>query len=113
MTDLTSWLDEEISKHPEPVEFEDLPSLRFQPGVVTELEIDFSQPFGEWTGDQNGQQVTKKIIPVSVNGVRMKWWLNEKNPIYREILTEGRNGNNLLKIVQEGENENTRYLLVD
>jgi len=107
-----TWLDEEAKKIAESKNYEELPSLKLVPNVVTELVIDFSKPFEKWTGENQGKQVTKKIIPVSLNGVRMVWWLNVKNPIYREIIALGQIGQNKIKILQTGTQANTKYVLV-
>ena len=107
-----TWLDEELAKQKTPTEYEELPSLKLQPNVVTELVIDFSKPFESWTGEQSGKTITKKIIPVSVNGARMNWWLNVKNPFYREILSTGKAGVTTLKVLQTGKQAETKYVLV-
>lgn len=109
---ITTWLDEELGKHTTPAQYEELPSLKLQPNEVTELVIDFSRPFESWTGEQSGKTITKKIIPLSVNGVRKNWWINVKNPFYREILISGKNGVTTLKVLQTGKQAETKYVLV-
>lgn len=108
----TNWLDEELAKQTTPATYEELPSLKLQPNVVTEVVIDFSKPFESWTGEQSGKTITKKIIPVSVSGTKMNWWLNVKNPFYREILNAGKSGNANLKVLQTGKQADTKYVLV-
>lgn len=109
---VTTWLDEELAQQTTPSEYEELPSLKLTPNVVTELAIDFSKPFEQWSGEQGDKTITKKIIPVSVNGTRMNWWLNVKNPIYREILQSGKEGKKSIKVLQTGTQANTKYVLV-
>ena len=108
----TNWLDEEAKQFTSTATYEELPSLKLQPNVIAELTIDFSVPFQTWTGENNGKTVTKKIIPVVLAGQRMVWWLNTKNPIYKEIITAGRNGTKQFKVLQTGTQQNTKYVLV-
>lgn len=108
----TTWLEAELAQQTTHTDYEELPSLKLTPNVVTEIAIDFSKPFESWNGEQNGKSITKKIIPCSVNGTRMNWWLNVKNPIYREVLQAGQSGAKSLKILQTGTQANTKYVLV-
>jgi len=93
--------------------FEQLPSLKLQPSVVTDIIIDFSKPFVKWTDDSNAQKkVVKAILPVTVNGVKMNWWLNVKNPVYSDIIRAGAEGQTTFKILQSGTLAQTKYLIV-
>ncbi|NCD05882.1 MAG: hypothetical protein EOL97_07160 [Spirochaetia bacterium] len=114
MEEYENWLQDEIDKIKEnsTTEYENIPSLKLQENVITEITIDFSKPFEKWTGEQNGKTITKKIIPCTVNGVRMNWWLNVQNPIYSEILKLGNLGITNVKILQTGNQGNTKYLIV-
>lgn len=108
---ITNWLveeEKEITKNTH--NFEQLPALKLTPNVVTEIKIDFSKPFEKWVDDEN--KVTKKIIPVTLNGVKFNWWLNVKNPVYSEIVKEGLQGKTEFKILQTGVQANTKYVLV-
>ena len=109
-----NWLDDEVKQFATSnnKDYEDLPSLKLQPNVIAELTIDFSKPFNEWHGENNGKTVTKKIIPVTLAGTRMVWWLNIKNPIYREIINGGKAGQTVFKVLQTGTREATKYVLV-
>ena len=60
----------------------------------------------------NKESIVKKIVPVVVGGTRMNWWLNVKNPIYREIVNAGITGQKSFKILQTGTQANTKYVLV-
>ena len=111
-TEKNNWLSEEVETLTTHVDYEELPSLKLTPNVVTEITIDFSKPFEKWEGENSGKAITKKIIPVSVNGVRMNWWLNVKNPVYKEIIIAGTNNQNVVKILQTGTQQNTKYVLV-
>ena len=112
MTESQTWLNEEAKELNEHKEYEELPSLKLIPNVVTEIEVDFSHPFEKWVGDNNGKTVTKKIVPVSVNGTKMNWWLNVKNPVYAEVIKLGASGQTKFKILQTGTQANTKYVLV-
>jgi len=107
-----TWLDEEAKQLTTRTNYEELPSLKLVPNVVTELTIDFSKPFDKWIGDNSGKMVTKRIIPIVLNGIRMVWWLNVQNPIYREVIALGQKGESKMKVLQTGTQANTRYVSV-
>jgi hypothetical protein len=110
----TNWLNEEASKLTQPAQYEELPSLKLQNAVVTEFTIDFSKPFRDFLEkDEKGAVLkTTKIIPVVNNGNRMNFWLNVKNPIYRDIITLGKAGQTTFKVLRTGTQQNTKYVLV-
>ena len=109
-----NWLQEENKTLQQniPTQYEKLPSLKLEENKVTELTIDFSKPFEKWTGDQSGKSKTKAIIPVTENNERKIFWLNVRNPVYREIIKLGAEGKNTLKIMATGTQQNTKYILV-
>lgn len=107
-----NWIDGELNEFKTPTDYEQLPPLKLTPNVVTEITIDFSKPFEKWDGESNGKPITKKIIPVVVNVVKMHWWLNVKNPIYKEVLLVGKNNQTTIKIMQTGTKQDTKYILV-
>lgn len=111
-TENSEWLvkEDESLKSAAPSTFEQLPSLKLVPNVITELDIDFSKPFGKWPDEVNN--TIKAIIPVSVNGTKMNFWLNIKNPLYAELIHAGREGTKHFKILQTGTQKNTRYTIV-
>jgi hypothetical protein len=93
--------------------YEELPSLKLTENVIAEFDIDFSKEFPSWQGeDGKGKLITKKIIPVIVNGTRMNWWLNVKNPAYKEVITAGKAGQTHFKIMQTGKQDKTKYVLI-
>lgn len=112
---INNWLDEESQnlKNNNTTTFEILPSLKLSPGKITELEIDVSKPFEAWNGEQNGKTITKKIIPCIVKGERINWWLNVRNPIYREIIEKCKNGTTHFKVTQTGTQAETKYTLLE
>lgn len=107
-----NWLEEESKECTQPKSYEELPSLKLTPNVVVELEVDISKPFEKWTGEQGNKTVTKKIVPVTVNGVRMIWWLNVKNPTYRDIVESCKKGITKFKVLQTGSKAETKYVLI-
>ena len=109
---ITNWLYEEAKQFKEKTSYEELPSLKLQPNVIAEVTIDFSKPFQEWKTEQNGKQITKKIIPIFVSGTKMVWWLNCANPIYSEIIKAGISGQTVFKVLQTGTQAKTQYMLV-
>lgn len=111
-TNTTNWLEEEAKKLQTPTTYEDLPSLKLTPNVIADIIVDFSKPFKEWTGEANGKSVVKKIIPVSLNGTKMNWWLNIRNPVYGQVITAGAAGQVQFKVLQTGTQQNTKYVLV-
>lgn len=76
------------------------------------MTIDFSEPFRKWV-DPADAKVVKKIVPVKVGEVELVWWLNVKNPIYGEIINKGSEGQTVFKIMQTGNQANTKYNLVE
>ena len=110
--EIQTWLNEEVKKLTTRADYEELPSLKLTPNVVTELTIDFSKPFDMWSGENNGKPVTKKIVPVILNGTKMNWWINVKNPIYADLIKAGSQGQRTFKILQTGTQANTKYVLV-
>lgn len=110
---ITNWLDTEAEQLTKHADYEKLPSLKLTPNVVTDIIVDSSVPFQEWSGeDSKGKPIKKKIIPVTVAGQKMNFWLNVKNPLYAEIVNSARAGQKSLKILQTGTQQNTKYVLV-
>ena len=40
------------------------------------------------------------------------WWLNKKNPIYREIIAAGKSGIKEFQVIQTGKDKNTKYAII-
>ena len=115
MTDeikVTTWIEDELAEQTTHTDYEELPSLKLTPNVVTEIDIDITNKFETWTGENGDKKVTKKILPVTCNGTKMNWWLNVKNPVYKEILDSLVNGVTKVKVLQTGTQANTKYVLV-
>jgi len=111
-TEQKDWIAEEVENTKPTKEFEEKPSLQLKPNVIADIEIDFTVPFEVWTGEQGGKTITKKIVPLTYEKVKLNWWLNVRNPIYREIMLLAKEGQTIFKILQTGEKANTRYVLV-
>lgn len=111
-TTQTDWLkvEEDILAKNKPLDFEQLPSLKLVKDSITEFEVDFSKQFEKWNDDTNN--TTKAIIPVTCNGVKMNFWLNIKNPLYAEIIRAGRNGTTKFKVLQTGTAKQTKYTII-
>lgn len=113
---MTNWVQEEKAELGTPIEtvFEKLPALKLLENKVTEITIDFSKKFDVWnTIDLKGNPVKKAIIPVMHNGIKMNFWLNKKNPIYRELLEMAEGKTELtVKVMATGQKEKTKYIVV-
>ena len=113
-TKQTNWIDEEIANATQQPKYEQLPALKLQPNKITEIDIDASKPFEKWDGEDNkGKQIVKKIIPLTSGGIRMNFWLNVKNPLYRELLDKLKKGQTKFKILQTGTQAETKYNIVE
>jgi len=107
-----NWLNEELKEVKEKsFDGERKPGLQLEENKTTEITIDFSKPFDEWEDLEN--KTIKKIIPVRVGEADLVWWLNVKNPIYRQIIEKGKNGQTAFKVLQTGNKKTTKYILVE
>jgi hypothetical protein len=105
------WLAKEIEENKgQAFDGEKLPALKLEENKITEIEVDFSKPFDKWTAEDG---VVKKIVPVVVKEEKFVWWVNVKNPIYSQILQKGEEGTNKFKILQTGNQQSTRYTIVE
>jgi len=111
----TDWIDEELKNiSAGSPEIERLPTLKFEDGKVVEILVDASKPFQKWTGTAKGstKDVTKAIIPCTVKGVKMNFWVNIKNPIYGKIMLKIKEGTFSFNIIQTGTQAETRYTIM-
>ena len=103
------WLtaeQQEIAKT-ELKQFENLPALKLEEKKIYELDIDFSKAFERWSDPIN--ETVKRIIPVVYNGQRMSFWINQKNPLFREIIKLGITKQTKIKLIRTGLAQDTRY----
>lgn len=104
------WIENEINDL-ESKKMDKIPSLIFEEDKLTEFLVDFNKPFDQWIDPVDGK--IKKIIPVNHEGERKNLWLNIKNPLYIELLkTYVETNNNYFKVIQIGNNQNTKYKLI-
>jgi hypothetical protein len=114
-TTLQDWTDSEMKElSNNPTNYEKRPALKLEENKLTEIVIDVSKPFEKYnTTNKKGDAVIKAIIPVLHNGEKKYWWLNKKNPTYREIVTMAKGKTSVvLKVIQTGKQENTKYAIV-
>ncbi len=107
---IIEWIEEEEKTLQPAPTGERLQGLHLESGKVVKIKIDFSKPFEKWT-DPKGR--VKALIPVEHKGERKIWWINTRNPIYRQILERGKQGQTEFAISTTGTQENTRYTLVE
>jgi hypothetical protein len=110
---LANWLTHELARiaveQPETV-FDRRPALKIEENKLVELEIDFSKEWAKWEDQSNG--VTKRIIPVKHEGAEKVFFLNTRNPLYKELLILGNSGVKSFKIMRTGQAKGTKYILV-
>jgi len=111
-TEQNNWLQEEAKELNTQTEFdgEKLPALKFEEGKIISFNVDFSEPFKKWDDITNNTK--KAIIPVTKSGEKMILWLNVKNPLYSDLVVKGSNGQTSFKVLQTGNQQNTKYNIV-
>jgi hypothetical protein len=116
--ELGDWLEGEEKALQQEGDFEKLPSPPFEAGKIVMLRVDASQEFQRWQDPESGK--IKAIIPClcNVKGVatRCRWWLNRKNPIYKDVIrlcrTAGDKTQVMVRVMQVGQGLKTKYQLV-
>lgn len=107
------WIDVELNQlavQPTGGKFERLPALQIEEQKIATITIDFLKPFEKWEDPSSG--VVKKIIPVMHNNEKKVFWVNVKNPVYREIIEAGKAGQKTFRILRTGQQKGTRYTLI-
>ncbi|MCM8786846.1 MAG: hypothetical protein NC935_02200 [Candidatus Omnitrophica bacterium] len=108
---ITDWLEEEAKAiQTKEISNELPPSLKLESGKVYKFKVDFSEKFNFWTSPEG---IIKAIIPVEHKGEKKTLWLNKRNPLYREIVTRGLNGQNEFVVSVTGIQKDTKYTLVN
>jgi len=108
----TSWIDEELKDLTTPnSNYEKLESLKLEAGKIVKFTIDFSNPFDKWQDPKNG--TIKAIIPVTHKEVKKNFWLNIKNPLYRELCERGKKGETTFAVSTNGSQKDTKYSIVE
>lgn len=106
-----NWINDEINSMPKREEQLKVPALKLKENEKTIFTIICDKPFETWT-DPSDPQTIRKIIPVVHNAVDKIWWLNPKNPTYKEILLKLQEGQRIFTIIQTGTQKATKYLLI-
>lgn len=104
------WLDAELKDLSEEKPSERKPALKINENQLVEVDVDFSKAWDKWTDQDTG--LVKKIIPLKHEGVEKVFFLNTKNPLYKELLLAGQKGMTHFKIMRTGQAKATRYILV-
>lgn len=108
----TNWLQQEAEELKDTAfDGERLPALKLEENKIAEIEVDFSKPFETYQDTEN--ESIKKIIPITLKGEKLVWWLNVRNPVYNQIVQKGIQGQKMFKILQTGTQKNTRYSLIE
>lgn len=106
-----NWIKEEAENLKKNTPIERLEGLKMPENQITEITIDVSKPFDNWTDPTTSAK--KKLIPVTMaDGTRKLWWLNCANPLYTEIVRELVSGVTKFRIMRTGQAKGTRYVLV-
>ena len=107
-----NWLQEELAevKSTQTFEGERKPALQFEENKISEFTVDISEPWKKWYDEEN--KTTKKIVPCKRGEVECVWWINVKNPIYREIVESCASGQTHFKVMQTGKGKQTKYAIV-
>ena len=110
-TNATNWLEIESGTLNTNTNFEKLPALKFlEENKIEEIVVNFDKPFDKYTDESaDGKTTIKAIIPVMHEGQKKVFWLNKKNPIYKQIIDAGKKGIIKFKITRTGSQQNTRY----
>lgn len=105
-----SWLQQEEQQlQQNTTAYEKLESLQLKDGTMVTFTVDASKKFEEWKDDKG---TIKKIIPVLHKGVRKNFWLNVKNPLYRELISLLVKGELDFTVATTGTQKDTVYKLV-
>ena len=111
--DMSKWLEEEQKKMDEQSTEDFLPALKIPSGTPITIDVDFSKPFGEWESEGK----FKALIPVSIEdgtgkSERFTFWLNKRNPLYKEIIQKGRTGQTKFSFVKTGSQSDTKFIIL-
>jgi hypothetical protein len=110
-TQIPEWILAE-SKSLELPQLQKQETLDFVEGTIYEIIVDFSLPFAKVQSKYN-ENVTQAVVPVKYQGKDMIWWVNIKNPIYKQLIDLAKIGKNAIKVVRTGKLKATRYNIVN
>ena len=105
-----TWLQEEHERLEANKHDGDYPeALKFEEGKIVYFNVNFSEEFRKWEGDD----VVKKIVPViDADGNKRVIWLNVRNPLYAEIIQAGVEGRTSFRVLRTGQKKETRYTVI-
>ena len=115
------WIDVEVKglEGNLPHDFERHPSLagKLQENKINSFVVDASKAWEKWMDNTNvNKPKIKVIVPCVFNGERCNWWLNTRNPVYKDLVYAVRDAQNKssvpVRIMQTGSKENTKYIFV-
>ena len=112
----TNWIKEEQQTMPQSFNGVKLESLKLEENKQETIQVDISEPWESWVSEDG---IKKKIIPVVHNNIEKVFWLNTRNPIYRQLLdlagdaAERNEKSFVVKILRTGQQKNTRYIIVN
>ena len=115
-----SWIERE-KEELENNAYTKLPTMKFAEDTPTKISVDITKPWERYEEIDKDKNITivKKIIPVMHNGELKNWWLNTKNPLYKEIVMKASEAMKEGKISFEisifrtGQMRNTRYRIIN
>jgi len=105
------WICKELAEQQNNKPTDRKPAIKLEENKIYEFEIDFSKSWDKWVNPEDGN--VKKILPIKFGGVDSVWFLNVKNPCYRQILELGSKGQRKFKVIRVGSAKATRYNLVN
>ena len=112
-----NWLENEYRTTHQTIG-ESLPSFKLEENKQETIDIDIRKEWSRWEDQEEGKTVIKKIIPVIHNNERKNFWINCKNPIYREIVEKAvaakqQNQQSFkMTILRPGQMKNTRSIVL-
>jgi len=107
-----NWLQKEAKELNKQASFdgEKLPSIQFEENKIVKFSVDFKEEFQIY--DDTANKCVKAIIPVEHKGEKKILWLNKKNPLYKDLIHAGQQGQKEFAVMQVGNKANTKYNLV-
>lgn len=107
---MNNWLQDELNEMNTETIKDRKEALKIEENQIVEIEIDFSKEWEKYIDNEN--KVTKKIIPIIYNGLERVFFLNVKNPLYKDLLLAGNLGQTKFKIMRTGQGKNTKYIII-
>ena len=93
-----------------PIYDDDKEIMQLEDGKITSFVIEVKEDWKKYVGDDGG---TRKIVTVIHDHKEKIWFLNTRNPLYKEIVLKLKEGTRSFKIMRTGKRKDTRYTLVN